>query len=212
MARTRMKAREVQTTARSLEKSLKSTLKGLETLLESLERSGFRDAVSPYQQMQLVLLQQRLWTQDNRRFELRSLWRKIAATAREIYDILAPFSAIMAEIKDLDRIDSNDKTTTRDDSSQQAELLESVDDTTIEFVELFLEGLSVSNFKLSNRLSWQDEVRKSRLKALTAAGVLERRGWGRGQSYTLTPASRQRIVQNMGEILMTGRDQTKRQV
>jgi hypothetical protein len=190
-----MSVKEERKTARSLEKSLKSTHQGLAAFLQSLERSGFTEAVSAYQQMQIVLIQQRLWSRGYRRDELNPLWRKIAETAGAICDILAPFSAIMETLKDIDRIEAADGGLAPRRAEGAPE-----DPAMNELADLLMDELTVSHFKLSCSLSWPEEERKSRLRELIAAGVIERRGWGRGQSYRLTPASRQWLATELAHL------------
>jgi hypothetical protein len=213
-----MSAKDIRQTARSLEKSLESAHQGLLMLLRSLERSGFKEAISSYQQMQLVLIQQRLWACNYRRDELKPRWKKIAETAAAIHAILEPFSAVMAELKGIDRIEAD-----RSNASQQVcepapnddadnlshqvcePAMNGQDSLTSSpvspLVEVFVERLSVSNYQLSRQLPWSAEEQLTYLHALVEQGVLECRGWGRGQSYQLTSESRQQLARTLVNVL-----------
>lgn len=104
MASERMSAGEERRTARSLEKSLESTCRGLRLFLDTLERSGMREAQHAYRELQLVLLQQRLWARTYRRAELDPLWRKLAETAGALHEIFAGFAAILEPLRYLESV------------------------------------------------------------------------------------------------------------
>jgi hypothetical protein len=206
VSRTRMSVRQERETARSLEKSLRATQQGLATLLRSLEGSGFAEALPSYQEMQWVLLQQRLWSRSYRRDELNPLWRKIGETAAAIRAILAPFGAVMDALKDIHRIEPADGAAQPDaPSSTPDEAGMCPDATSEELAALLVETLSLSHVRLCRSLPWSGEERRARLRALVAAGALERRGWGRGQSYRLTAASRRQVAAGLARILQAGR-------
>ena len=187
MARKRMSVKEERQTARALEKSLKSTADGLAMMLKALERGGFRQAILPYQQMQHVLIQQRLWAVDYKRRELDPHWQAIAEQAAAIHAILAPFAAVMGELKDLNRITPSAEAPsepgpdsarpdpqTEPSSPEQAALTEQV-------AALLLDDMTVSGVRLARDLEGDTKERRARLRRLIAAGVVERQGWGRGQ-------------------------------
>jgi hypothetical protein len=197
-----MTVREERKTARSLERSLRSTQQGLAALLNSLERSGLGEAVSSYQELELVLLQQRLWSRTYRRDELNALWREIAETATAIHAILAPFSAVMDTLREVDRIEPRDERPAPQAAAPSPEARMALKDTiSNELVDLLLDELFISHFKLARHLSWPDDVRQARLQQLTEGGILERRGWGRGLSYRLAPESRQKLASQMESLL-----------
>jgi hypothetical protein len=164
-----------------LRTSLESTRLGLARLLESLESSGFREAIGPYDDMRLVLLQQRLWTRANDRADLDALWEEIAATARAVHEILSGFAAVMAELADLDRTEP-DPPRARQSDEESAEL-----------GRLLAVETAVSGRMLQERLPWPPEVRRRVLADLVAAGILERRGWGRSLSYRLGERGRAHV-------------------
>ncbi|GAB4574502.1 MAG: hypothetical protein Kow0077_21390 [Anaerolineae bacterium] len=193
MTQKRMSIKEIRETSRALEASLKSTARGLDLLLQSLERGGFKAAVAPYQQLQQVLLQQRLWSVDYGREVLNPLWKEISRKAAAIHAILAPFSAAMAEIKELERITAVGEiveASTAADESVVGSQVPPPDAVILQIAALLLEGVAVSGVRLARALDLPDEERRARLRALVQMGLLERRGWGRGQSYRLAPAAR----------------------
>ena len=210
MAYNRMSAKEVRQTARSLEKSLDSAHKGLVMLLKSLQQSGFGEAASSYQQMQLVLIQQRLWAKSQKRNELIFRWQRIAETAAQIHAIMAPLTDVMARLRGIDRIEQIEPTATlpatntktlpnvnpeqngsRGDVNPELEAL----------ADLLMKKLAVSDYKLSKQ--WFRSTKDDRLLLdnLVQAGLIEPHGWGKGHSYTLTPDIRQKLVTILARIL-----------
>jgi hypothetical protein len=172
-----------------LRRSLESTLRGLRALLDSLERSGFKDAAGPYREMQVVLLQQRLWSRNHGRVDLDPLWSELAATARAADAILTEFGAVMADLADLDRIEPGPAGATARPADEALEL-----------AVLLSEG-SVSGASLRRGLPWPADLRRRRLAALVRGGVLERRGWGRSLSYRLTEQARQRLAAELSRVI-----------
>lgn len=162
--------------ADGLERSLESTSRGLASLLESLRASGLEAAARPYNDMQLVLLQQRLWSRNNGRDDLDPYFAAIAANARAIHRILGEFDAAIERLAEVDRLEASGGAAPPPSSAALAAVL--VGETT------------VSSARLAALLGWPDEDRKRFLRQLVEAGVLERRGWGRGLSYGLSDASR----------------------
>jgi hypothetical protein len=175
--------------APDLRRSLESTLGGLHALLESFDRSGFKDAAAPYREMQLVLLQQRLWSRNHGRVDLDPLWAELAATARAIEEILTEFGAVMADLADLDQIEPG-----------PAGVAQRRADGALELAAL-LSGGSVSGASLQRDLSWPADERRRRLAALVRSGVLERRGWGRSLSYRLGGPARERVAAELRNVL-----------
>jgi hypothetical protein len=176
-----------------LRRSLESTLRGLRALLDSLERSGFKDAAGPYREMQVVLLQQRLWSRNHGRVDLDPLWSELAATARAADAILTEFGAVMADLADLDRIEPGPAGATARPADEALEL-----------AVLLSEG-SVSGASLRRGLPWPADLRRRRLAALVRGGVLERRGWGRSLSYRLTEQARERLAAELSRVITSGR-------
>lgn len=168
--------------------SLQSTRRGLETLLRSLETSGFADSIGPYREMQVVLLQQRLWSRSQERAELDPEWEEIARTARAIEEILSGFASVMGELGQLDRIEPGP-------DGRRAPLRGAVEPE----LAAALVGPSVSALQLAAVLPWPEDVRRRRLSELVAAGVLERRGWGRGLSYRPAGRARSRLTDALGD-------------
>jgi hypothetical protein len=176
-----------------LRRSLESTLRGLRALLDSLERSGFKDAAGPYREMQVVLLQQRLWSRNHGRVDLDPLWSELAATARAADAILTEFGAVMADLADLDRIEPGPAGATARPADEALEL-----------AVLLSEG-SVSGASLRRGLPWPADLRRRRLAALVRGGVLERRGWGKSLSYRLTEQARQRLAAELSRVITSHR-------
>ncbi len=87
--------------AHSLRTSLESTNDGLTKFLVSLRQAGLPDAVKGYRQLQMVLMQQRLWAQNHKRQELDSLFQSIARNAAELHAVFAAFAGIMEPLIDL---------------------------------------------------------------------------------------------------------------
>ncbi len=198
MADKRMSIKEVRETARTLEESLKSTIKGLELFQQALERGGFKAAVAPYQQMQHVLLQQRLWSVDYGRDVLNPLWKDLSRRAGAIHAILAPFTGVMGTLKDLDRV-----YTVKDAPAPKAEPAPPpVPDATLKaLAALLLDDVAISTRRQARGLDLPEDERRARLQALAEAGLLERHGWGWGQSYRLTPKARAALAARLAEQL-----------
>ena len=176
-----------------LRRSLESTREGLDALLTSLEGSGFSEAIGPYEEMKLVLIQQRLWSRNQGRWDLDPAWAEIARVAGAVHEILAGFDAVMRELAEIDRIEP-----TYDGASVQV-------NGRVELARFVAEGTSLSERSLRSTLPWPDDVRRRRLAELVQAGVLERRGWGRGLSYRLSEASRRDLTGRIAEIFAAAR-------
>lgn len=200
MSDKRMSAREVRQTARMLEKSLKATAEGLDMLLKSLERGGLGAAVGPYQQLGRVLIQQRLWSVDYRRDELKPLWKAIAAKAAAIHALLAPFAATMGELKDIDRIVATGGVAGAP-APAATPPPPAPDALTGQVLDLLVADLAVSHVRLAGALDCPAEERRRRLRRLARAGLLEERGWGRSRSYRLAPRARQELAAHLAALL-----------
>lgn len=200
MPRKRMSAKEARQTAQSLEGSLKSTAHGLDILLQSLERSGFKAAIAPYKQMQHVLLQQRLWSVRRNRRELDSLWKELADKAEAIHAILGPFSDIMANLKDLDRIHTASDVVpetnkpTAPPAKPQQEIAHPVK---AQVIKLMLQDMGISGVRLVRNLDCAEQDRKAQLRALVASGAVVQRGWGRSRSYQLSSKVQQKLAADL---------------
>jgi hypothetical protein len=190
LSRRRPRATEAQPDIR---RSLESTQKGLETLLASLERSSLKDAADPYRDMQLVLVQQRLWSRNHGRDDLEPLWSQIAETARTVHEILAAFAVVMGELGDLDRIEPGPSGEIRRPGDDELEL------------GRLLAGGRVSAATLRHRLPWPNDARRRRLDELVTRGVLERRGWGPTLSYRLAEPVRERLAGALSDALAAAR-------
>lgn len=89
---------------RNLQQSLTSTDAGLKNFLTALRDSGLPDAIPGYREMQMVLVQQRLWAHSNRRSELIPLFQSIARTAGELHRIFAGFAEVLRPLQILDKL------------------------------------------------------------------------------------------------------------
>jgi len=175
--------------APELRGSLESTRDGLATLLASLEQSGFGEATAPYREMQLVLLQQRLWSRTHGRDDLDPLWSEIAETAARIHAILAAFAEIMGELSALDRIEPGGSDAAHPPGD------------TLELARMFTEGARVSGSALHARLAWPPDLLRRRLAELVRDGVVERRGWGRSLSYRLAAPADEQLTREAATLL-----------
>ena len=184
--------RHRSTPAADLQRSLASTRDGLAKLLGSLRQSGFHEAAPAYRDMQLVLLNQRLWSRRHGRDELDPLWAAIAETARAIHEILADFDTVMEQLAALDRIEPAPT------GSGRLPV-----DPGLELAGLLAEGAAVSGAALRDRLAWSPEERRRRLAQLCSEGLLERRGWGRGLSYRLSDSARLRLARELAGLLLS---------
>ena len=88
----------------NLKESLESTDEGLKKFLASLRQAGMPEAVQAYRAMQMVLVQQRLWTHQHRHDQLLPSFRSIARTTGEIHKIFASFADVMKPLKEIDKI------------------------------------------------------------------------------------------------------------
>jgi len=186
VASERMSAGEQRRTARSLEKSLESTCRGLRLFLETLERSGMREAQHAYREMQLVLLQQRLWARTYRRAELDPLWRKLAETAGALHEIFAGFAAILEPLRYLESVGEPETAPAARDRPPAGDELHEALLSRVGFTRREVERLSTGE--------------AAAIERLVKAGVLEPRGWGRGRAYRLTPAVRRRLAAQLARI------------
>ncbi|MEZ4294587.1 MAG: hypothetical protein R3B70_06400 [Polyangiaceae bacterium] len=89
---------------KNLKASLASTDEGLKKFLASMREARMDEAVHAYRSMQVVLVQQRMWAQTNRRDQLLPLFRSIARTSGEIHRIFSGFAEVMKGLKEVDKI------------------------------------------------------------------------------------------------------------
>ena len=101
---TRASADNPDEVAKSLKSSLENADRGLSLFLASLEGSGLLDALRGYRQLQMVLIQQRLWARNHARDDLAPLFHSISVTAGRIHAILSPYAELMSPLKDLENI------------------------------------------------------------------------------------------------------------
>jgi hypothetical protein len=101
---TRASADNPDEVAKALKSSLENADRGLSLFLASLEGSGLPDALRGYRQLQMVLIQQRLWARNHARDDLAPLFQTISVTAGRIHAILSPYAELMSPLKDLDNI------------------------------------------------------------------------------------------------------------
>lgn len=187
MAQERISAAEERKTARSLEKSLEATCRGLKLFLETLERSGMREATHAYRELQLVLIQQRLWARSYRRVELDPLWRKVAETAGALHEIFAGFAAIFEPLKYLESVGAAAPADANPAGPPEH---------AVEPPSALLDRAGITDGELAKL----DSAATGTIERLVQAGVLERRGWGRGRSYRLAPAARRELAQQLARM------------
>lgn len=185
MTGTRMSVAEERKTARSLEKSLESTCRGLKVFLESLERAEMRKAQRAYQELQFVVLQQRLWSRAYHRRELEPLWRRLSEIAGTIHEIFAGFAAVMEPLKHLDSVAMPEAVPGAAGKPERG------NSSTDQILEALLARGTLSVKELDRVAPAGGAVT---VRSLVDSHILEVRGWGRGRSYRLTPAARQALL------------------
>jgi hypothetical protein len=173
--------------APAVDRSLAATNEALEALLASLRRSGLEAAAQPYDRMQQVLVQQRLWSRSNGRTDLDPQFAAIAANARAIQRILGAFSTAIEHLTEIDRIEPSGGRPAPPPSSAA-------------LADLLLGRGTVSAARLA-ALEWPAEERRRFLGSLVAAGVLERTGWGRSLGYRLSEPSRRAAANTLAGLL-----------
>ena len=90
--------------AKKLAQSLESTSRGLAAFVDSLEM--LREALKPYQQMQIVLMQQRLWAKRHGCDDLNPLWKEIAASSRELHTVFSGFAGVMDALRSIESLEA----------------------------------------------------------------------------------------------------------
>jgi hypothetical protein len=101
VARGRKSTYEIE---KGLRLSLESVDNGLKQFLLSLKESKMVEGLQGYRNMQLVLVQQRLWAHNHSRVQLLPQFRSIAKTAAELHRIFSSYAEVMRPLKELDRI------------------------------------------------------------------------------------------------------------
>jgi hypothetical protein len=173
--------------APAVDRSLTSTAEALAALLASMRRSGLEAATKPYDRMQHVLVQQRLWSRNQGRDDLDPHFAAIAANARAVQRILTGFAGAIEQLTEIDRIEPSGHPPAPAASSAA-------------LAELLLERRTVSAARLA-ALDWPEEDRRRFLAGLVAAGVLERTGWGRSLGYRLSEPTRRAAAAAVGRVL-----------
>jgi hypothetical protein len=185
--------------SRKLAQSLESTRRGLVAFSNSV--STLQDALTPYQQMQVVLMQQRLWARTHSRDELNPLWEKIAESSEALYRVFAGFARVMNDLRSIDRVELQQSNTT----AQQpiAGPLSALETTEAKADCQDLHHWSdaaLVNFKLApSHLAKIQPTDKNpvHLNTLVQAKILERTGRG---SYRFTVMARNRLAKLISEM------------
>lgn len=178
-------------TSAALAASLRATGQGLGAFLRSLREGGLAEAIGPYRQLQVTLLQQRAWALRHGRAELDPLWRELAATAGAIHRILASFAEVMDALKEIDRIAAIDTAPAGEDAPAEAAA-------GIAELEALLAPLSL------RRQRGDTGAAGTGLDELRRAGIVEPHGWGRGQSLRFTPAARRALAASLARLCAAG--------
>jgi len=156
--------------AKILQKSLVSTSKGLKLFANSLQTSGLEEAIPKYRELQTVLTQQRLWSENKGRKELAPLWKEIAQQSDKIYQT---FSSLADTMKILRTIDSLS-------NPQQASPLRA------KILLAIFQPKPVSLQYLTTTLKFKKETIATEMAKLKKEGLVETRGKGNGISYRPT--------------------------
>jgi hypothetical protein len=162
-----MKAQSDQEIATILKGSLQSTCRGLNLFANSLKTSGFAEAVPKYRQLEIVLIQQRLWSKNKSREELLALFQEIAQTAHQINKSIGPLSEIMGQLAVLDTFEEG-----KNQTPQEKEIL-----------KLLTTPQPMSSIKLSKLLGKDRKTLGAEMRVLTKKGLVKTSGRGKGISY-----------------------------
>lgn len=201
MSETRISVAEERKIARSLEKSLESTCRGLALFHESLERGGLREALKPYQRMQIVLAQQRLWSRNYCRNELEPLWHKLSQIAAVMHEIFAGFADVMDTLKNLNSVQmSKGSVAVPAHSAQVRE-----DAVALEALEALLSSGYLSAQKIRGLPSAGESM--VLIGQLLESKILEASGWGRGRSYRLSPDALHELTMRITTMLRNAQEE-----
>ena len=163
---------EVDVIANKMKSSLESTSKGLALFLNSLQKSGFYSSLPAYQQMMLVLIQQKNWADTNLRIEMQPLWNEIAKNSESMYQIMNAYSRIMDNLR---KLNVNDLKKNKTKKSTNKEKI-------LSYLKKYSE-FSIS--ELSENLKMKKKEIKEELEPLVKKGTLERKGKGKTLCYRL---------------------------
>jgi hypothetical protein len=181
--------------AQKLAKSLESTSGGLAAFSTSMQ--PIKDALKPYRQMQLVLMQQRLWAERHPREDLNPLWQKIAASSRELHEVFSGFAEVMDALRSIDSLTQPAGPIEKKAPAGEprAESRRDPDEALARWAEQALTGFNLS----PARLAVMRPKRKTaaQVKTLAQAGILEARGRG---SYRLTERARRALALKLAEL------------
>jgi hypothetical protein len=181
--------------AQKLAKSLDSTSCGLAAFSTSMQ--PIKEALKPYRQMQLVLMQQRLWAQRHRREDLNPLWQKIAACSRELHEVFSGFTEIMEALRFIDSLEQPAEAIEKKGATGEApaEPPKEPDEALARWVEEALTGFRLSPSRLAVMRPKRNTA--ARVKKLAQAGMLEPHGRG---SYRLTESARRALALKLAEL------------
>ena len=158
--------------ANKMKGSLESTNKGLALFLDSLQKSGLHSSLPAYQQMMSVLIQQKNWADANSRTELQQLWKEIASSSEQMYQIMNAYSNIMNSLRKLNA-DNLQKNNTRQPTNT---------DKILDYLKQYSE-FSIS--ELSENLKLKKKEIKEELEPFVKKGTVERKGRGKTLCYRL---------------------------
>ena len=80
-----------------------------------------KKSIPEYKKLQSILIQQRLWSQNNEQESLQPLWNELSNQATRIFDVLSSFSEIMKEIKNINMISDNSVSMNNQENSSKVE-------------------------------------------------------------------------------------------
>lgn len=179
-----------QQIAEKLAESLESTSRGLAVFSRSAE--PFREALKPYQQMQIVLMQQRLWSKRHKRDDLDPLWRKIAASSRELHSVFSGFAGVMDVLRFIDTVEEPAGPVAGNEASEAPEVTPAAldrDEAAVDWLNQALAAFKLSPAQLAALGRRQDS--ETHITNLVRVGVFEPCGRG---SYRLTKRARRRMA------------------
>ncbi|MCC6554235.1 MAG: hypothetical protein IT372_14640 [Polyangiaceae bacterium] len=173
-------------TAERLARSLESTSRGLSAFAGSVQ--ALKDALKSYQQMQLVLMQQRLWAQRHGRAELDALFRRIAGSSSELHAIFSGFAAVMDVLRSLERLEPPaEQPAARAEPGPRGEVREP-DEALLHLLSAAFSGVELTPGRRTEAGRWRRAA--PRLEPLVRSGMLEPSGGG----YRLTASARRRLA------------------
>jgi len=178
---------EIGKISQQMKKSLENTSEGLKLFAESLKNSKLESAIPQYRQMQIILLNQKLWSDKQSIHEFDPLWEQIAEQSNKIFQIVSPYATIMEELKQIDTIQPNEFKKT---DPKEKEKNESFD------------ALQKPQFLSINKLSIMTNKDKPKiikeLEPLVKEGLVEKRGRGRNLSFRFIEKQKNEKIQKNG--------------